>query len=168
MMISYNLKAVDGKLSFQPNGAYKNKIIICVIMAAAAFIIPLIWTFNYEVSRLIMCIGFICAFYAVYDFLFKVNLTFVFDQGTRKVYLKVPGLYSKKLMSFEEVYILQETTNGDLYYVISNKKDKFGKNYVLSDYFSDTKKGRKRQEVFETEILDVISNILFTAKAPHI
>lgn len=71
-------------------------------------------------------------------------------------------------MSFEEVYILQETTHGDLYYVLSNKKDKFGRNYVLSDYFSDTKKGRTPREQFETEVLDVINNTLFTANAPNI
>lgn len=168
MMASYNLKAVDGKLSFQSNGVYKGKIISCVILAAAAFIIPLVWPLNYEVSRFIMCIGVICGFYAVYDFLFKVNLTYVFDERTREVYLKAPGLYSKKLMSFEEVYILQETTNNNLQYVISNKKDRFGRNYAVSDYFPDTKKGRKRQEVFETEILDAINDMLFTVKAPNI
>lgn len=164
----YNMKIMDGQVSFQPNKVYKSKIIICLILAAAAFVVPQLWKLPYEVSMLIMCIGAICAFYAVYDFLFKLNLTFVFNRLTREVHQQVPGLYSRKLMLFEEVYFMQETTNGDLYYVISNKKNRFGKNYIISDYFPDTKKGRKRQEQFETEILEILEDMIATAKAPNI
>lgn len=153
-------------MSFQPNKVYKVKIIICLILAVVAFILPQLWRLSYQVSMLVMCIGGICAFYAVYDFLFKLNLTFVFNQLTREVYQQVPGLYSRKLMSFEEVYFLQETASGDLYYVISNKKNKFGKNYIISDYFPDTKKGRKRQEQFETGILEILEQMI--SKAPNI
>lgn len=161
----YNRKITDGQMSFQPNKVYKVKIIICLILAVVAFILPQLWRLSYQVSMLVMCIGGICAFYAVYDFLFKLNLTFVFNQLTREVYQQVPGLYSRKLMSFEEVYFLQETDTGDLYYVISNKKNKFGKNYIISDYFPDTKKGRKRQEQFETEILEILKTMI--SKAPN-
>ncbi|HEY8954697.1 hypothetical protein [Chitinophaga sp.] len=164
----HNRKITDRQVSFQPNKVYKARIIICLILAAAAFVVPSLWKLPYEVSRLVMCIGGICAFYAVYDFLFKLNLTFVFDQLTREVYQQVPGLYSRKLMSFEEVYFLQETTNGDLCYVISNKKNRFGKNYIISDYFPDTKKGRKRQEEFEAEILEVLEDMIVKAKVPDV
>ncbi|MET3878540.1 hypothetical protein [Chitinophaga sp. OAE865] len=164
----YNRKMIDGKVSFQPNRIYKVKIIICLILAVAAFVTLLLWKLPSGVSRLIICLGAICTFYAVYDFLFKLNLTFIFNQLTREVYQQVPGLYSRKLMSFEEVYFLQEITNGDLCYTISNKKNRFGKNYIISDYFPDTKKGRKRQEQFETEILEILEDMIVTAKAPNI
>ncbi|WP_143059185.1 hypothetical protein [Chitinophaga arvensicola] len=109
---------------------------------------------------LIGCIGLVCAGYAVTDFLFKVNLTYIFDPVERVVYQKVPGLYTRKLMSFDEVYILPETTHGEVHYVMSNKKNKYGRNYALSNYFSLTRKGQQKQALFEDEVLEVIIELL--------
>lgn len=151
---------MDEKLYIRPNKQYKSKIIVCAILAVVAFVIPEVLPVNYQVTRLVLCIGIVCAGYAVFDLLFKVNLTYVFDPAHRMVYQKVYGLYSRKLMTFEETYILAETIDGELHYVISNKKNKFGRNYSISPYFSDTKKGRRKQEVFENEVLTAVEDLL--------
>lgn len=150
----------DGQFRIQPNRRYKSKIIVCTILAAAALLIPLVWPFNYQVLMLIRCIGLMCAGYAVFDFLFRVNLTYVFDTVGRTVYQQAPGLYTRRLMSFEEVFILPETIYGEVHYVISNKKNKYGRNYPISDFFALTRKGKQKQELFETEVLGVIAALL--------
>lgn len=156
----YNLKYTGNKLSFQPNKRYRYKIMVCLLLAVIAFVLPLIWLLPNEVSMCIKCIGGICVFYAVYDFLFKMNMTYVFDCSDRQVCLKIPGLFSRRLMAFEEVYLLTESENCVLHYVLANKKDKYGKNYPISAAFSDTRKGRMEQEQFEDEIYTAITKLV--------
>ncbi|MCW3466412.1 hypothetical protein [Chitinophaga nivalis] len=167
-MQSYNLKLTDGKLSFQPNKGFKTQIIFSAIVTGVAFILPLVWPLNYEVRMLLRCLGIVSAAYGVYDFLFKLNLTYIFDQHNRQVYQRVPGLYTRRILSFEDIYILTETVNCELHYVMSNQKNKFGRNYAISDYFPDTQKGRRKQELYETTILTTVSNFLSAALTPHI
>ena len=161
-MISYNLKYINGTLTFQPNRRYRNKIVICVLLALIAFALPEVWVLNYELCRLIQCFGILFTIYALYDLLFKVNLTYVFDPLNGVVYLKIPGLYSRKLMAFEDVHLLPETVNCELHYVMSNKKDRYGKNYAISDFFLETRKGKEERERYETEVLYAVEEILYT------
>lgn len=158
----YNLKIDEDRLSFQPNRRYKNKIIACVLLAIVAFVLPRVVVLGYQGTYLVNCLGLVFAGYAVYDFLFRVNLTYIFDQSNRRVYCKIPGFYTRKLMAFEEVYILLETLHFELHYVMANKKNRFGRNYPISDYFTDSKKGRREQEQFEIEILTVIEDFMAT------
>lgn len=150
------------KISLQPNKSYRNKIIILTLLAIICGLFPHFFEVNTEVYRLLISIGIFCSAYAVYDFVFKLNLTYVFDLENRKVYQKVPGLFSRKLMSFDEVYILLETDNCEPHYVLSNQKDRYGKNYAISDYFSGSRKGVEEQQRYETEVLDKIQQILHT------
>lgn len=156
----YNLKMDADKLSFQPNRRYKNKIIACVLLAIVAFVLPRIVILGYQATYFVSCLGLVFAGYAVYDFLFRVNLTYIFDPSDRLVYCKIPRLYTRKLMAFEEVYILLETLHFELHYVMAHKKNRFGRNYPISEYFTDSKKGRREQEQFETEILAVIEDFM--------
>lgn len=159
-MINYNLQQIEGKLSFQPNRRYKRKIIFCLLIAVIAFTLPWFLSISYDITCTIQIIGVICAAYALYDFLFKMNLTYIFDQTNRQVYRKAPGIYTRKLMSLEEVYILLETENCELHYVLSNKKDRYGKGYNISDYFLSTKRGKEEQERYEIEVLGAIQKMI--------
>jgi hypothetical protein len=53
-----------------------------------------------------------------------------------------------------------ETDNGEPHYVISNKKNRYGRNYAISDYFPLTRKGALEQEHYETEVLTVVTKHL--------
>lgn len=156
----YNLRIEEDKLLLQPHRRYKNKIIACVLLAIVSFVLPQLVSLGYQADHLILCLGFIFAGYAIYDFLFRVNFTYVFDQGNRQVYLKFPYLYTRKLMAFEDVFIMAETLHYELHYVISHQKNRYGRSYPISDYFTDGKKGRKEQEQYETEILATIADFM--------
>lgn len=157
---TYNLRIEESRLLLQPYRRYNNKIIACTLLAIVSFVLPQLVVLGYQADRLIFCLGFIFAGYAIYDFLFRVNVTYVFDQGNRQVYLKFPGIYTRKLMAFEEVFILAETLHYELHYVISHQKNRYGRNYPISDYFTDSKRGRKEQEQYETEILAAIETFM--------
>lgn len=150
------------KISLQPNKRYRNKIIIFTLLALICVLLPHFFVVNTEVYRLTLSIGIFCAAYAVYDFVFRLNLTYVFDLNERKVYQKIPGLFIRKLMNFDEVYILLETDNCEPHYVLSNQKDRYGNNYAISDYFSGSRKGIEEQQRYETEVLVKIHQILQT------
>jgi predicted membrane metal-binding protein len=155
-MVPWIFNVSSESLTLQPNKRYRNKIIICLLLAAIAFLLPYFMVIGRDLYLLILSIGIFCTIYALYDFLFKLNLTYVFDLTQRQLFQKVPGLYTRKLMSFDEVYILLETDNSEPHYVLSNRKNRYGKSYAISDYFSGTRKGAIEQERYETEVLEVV------------
>ena len=155
-MVPWTFNASSESLILQPNKRYKNKILICLLLAAIAFLLPYFVVIGRDLYLLILSIGIFCTIYVLYDFLFKLNLTYVFDLTKRELFQKVPGLYTRKLMSFDEVYILLETDNSEPHYVLSNRKNRYGKSYAISDYFSGTRKGVIEQERYETEVLEVV------------
>lgn len=160
MMASWSISMTSQGLSLRPNNRYKTKIIVCLLLAVITLSLPAFVVIGRDLYVLILSVGILCAMYALYDFLFKLNLTYVFDLAKRQLFQKVPGLYIRKLMDFDDVYILLETDNCEPHYVLSNRKDRYGKNYAISDHFSGTRKGALEQERYETEVLAVITEHL--------
>ena len=159
-MERYNLKIMGGRLSFQPMRNYRINIIISASIAIAIFIIVPMLNLGHDSTWGWLTVGMVPALYAVYDFLFRVNVTYEFDQYAKTVYRKFPGLFTRKLMDFEDVYLMPVELNGLLHYAISNKKNKYGKSYPIIHEFGSTKKDLKKQEEFETEVLAVIEAFL--------
>jgi hypothetical protein len=159
-MASWTFNITSEGLILKPNKGYKTRIIIFLLLAATAFSLPRFVAIGRDLYLLILCIGICCAIGALYDFLFKMHLTYVFDLSERQLFRKMPGLYTRKLMNFDDVYILLETDNGEPHYVISNKKNRYGRNYAISDYFPLTRKGTLEQEHYETEVLTVVTKHL--------
>lgn len=157
---TYRLQIEADRLSIQPYRRYKNKIIAYALLAVLAFALPQLVVIGHQADRLVLCLGFVFAGYAIYDLLFRVSLTYVFDQGKRQVYLKFPYLYTRKLMAFEDVAILAETVYGELHYVMSHQQNRYGRSYPISDYFTNGKKGLEAQAQYETEILAVIADFM--------
>lgn len=162
----YRLKTDGARLSLQPNRIYRYKIVGCAMLAPVAWGIALSGIGEQGVRILLMAIGATGAGYALYDALFRFGLTYIFDRQQQVVFRKFPGLWTHRLMSFEEIYILPETEYGSLRYVLSRKQNKYGKGYPISDFFPDNTKGRARQEAFEEEILPVLICFLEKDTAP--
>lgn len=158
----YRFKADGARLSLQPNRIYRYKIIGCAVLALLAWGIALSGIGGQGLRILLIAIGVIGAGYALYDALFRIGLTYIFDKQQQLVFRKFPGLWTHRLMAFEDIYILPETEHGSLRYVLSRKQHKYGKGYPVSDFFPDNTKGRARQEQFESEILAAL--ILFVEK----
>lgn len=160
-MIHYHLKQTDEKLSFQPNRRYGTKIVFCIIMAIAAFVLPRqLWPLKSDIMIAGRLLGGIFAGYAIYDLLFKIHLTYIFDRTDQTVYLKIPGLFTRTLMSFEEVYLLPESVENEWHYVMANKKDKYGRNYPISDFFTDGRRGKEEQAYFENTVLTALTDFM--------
>lgn len=159
-MISYNLQYESGKLSFQPNRGYKNKLIFLLLLALVAFVSSNFLTISQDLYWIILSIGCFFILMALYEYVFEFSLIYVFDSANRQVSQKVPGLFSRKLMSFDEVYIMYETYNCIPHYVLSNKKDRYGKSYAISDSFYTNRKGKEEQDRYETEVLTAIEEIV--------
>lgn len=159
-MERYNLKIVGGRLSFQPMRNYRINIIISASVAIAVFIIVPMLHLGQDSTLGWLMVGMVPALYAVYDFLFRVNVTYEFDQYAKIIYRRFPGLYTRKLMDFEDMCLMPVELNGLLHYAISHKKNKYGKSYPISHEFGSTKKDQKKQEEFETEVLAAIESFL--------
>lgn len=162
MSTSWIFNVNDQKISLQPNQSYRNKIVIFILVAISCIVLAYFFRLNTEIYRLLISIGVFCTAYALYDFVFRFKLTYIFDLKQRKVYQKVPGLFSRKLMNFDEVHILLETDNCEPHYVLSNQKDRYGKNYAISDYFSGRRKGIEEQHRYETEVLVKIGEVIYS------
>jgi hypothetical protein len=159
-MERYNLKIMGGRLSLQPMRNYWINIIISASVAVAVFIVVPMLNLGHETTWGALTLGIVPALYAIYDFLFRVNVTYEFDQYAKTIYRKLPGLYTRKLMDFEDVHLLPVEIDGLLHYAISNKKNKYGKSYPISHSFGSTKKDKRKQEEFEVEVLDTIEAFL--------
>ena len=161
MKTSWTFRVDSQKMSLQPNKNYKQKIMICTLIALISVLVAHLLKINTDIYRLLISIGIFCAAYALYDFIFKLKLTYVFDLKDRKVYQKVPGLFSRKLMNFDEACILLETDNCEPHYVLSKQNDRYGKNFAISDYFSGSSSGQRQQQYYETEVLVKICHVLY-------
>lgn len=159
-MALYNLQISNGQLSIQPNLSYHTKIKIFIAGIILCFGLPLFLTIPHDVKPFIYIIGTGLCCYVVYEFLFLANVTMIFDQGTRKVYKKIPGIYTKTLMDFEEIRLVNDTSYGMLTYTIGAKSTRFIKNHPISEPFSSSKKGQREQLEFETTILEPLMEFI--------
>ncbi|SHF43483.1 hypothetical protein SAMN04488522_1021255 [Pedobacter caeni] len=141
-------------MSFQPNLSMFTKIRIFLFVIFLSFAVVPFLPIGFDVKRIIYLIAAGMCCYVVYDFVFVAKVTMIFDKNTRKVYKKIPGLFTKTLMNFEEVRLVNDTSYGTLMYTIGAKTSRFVKNYPISEDFSDNKKGIKKQEEFEAVILN--------------
>ncbi|KIO75654.1 hypothetical protein TH53_19405 [Pedobacter lusitanus] len=162
-MAAYNLKIENGQLSFQPKRDYLGKILFFGLIAAVIFLVTPMLSLYYQTKWGVLTIGIVSAFTAIYDFIFHFNVTYVFDQSVGYVFRKIPGLYTYKLMSFDEMYIIHTQEDGLLYYALSTKQNKFGKSYAISQPFGSNRKSIKRRELFETEVLSVLESFTRTS-----
>ena len=91
-MALYNLEVSDNIMRFQPNLSYYTKIIIFLCLIGICFLVVPFLNIGYDVKRFAYFIGAGVSCYVIYDFLFVVKVTMIFDRNTRKVYKKVPGI----------------------------------------------------------------------------
>ncbi len=163
-MAAYHVEIENGKLSFQPERDYKGKILFFAILALGIFVVTPMLNLYRDTQWGVMAIGFVSALTALYDFIFHFNVTYIFDQYTGQVYKKIPGIFTRKIMAFEDVYILHVQEDGLLHYALSHKQNKFGKSFAISQAFGSNRKSQIRQATFETEVLAEIEKIILRSR----
>jgi hypothetical protein len=155
-MNKYQLKITPYELSIRPYFSYMPKIRLFVILFIVVFG-SLIFFHNLldaDIIRIVIAVGVVLLFYIIYDYLFHVNVRFLFDKRTRSVY-KV-NIVKKRLMAFDEMTILTNSEYGDITYIMGKKKNQFVKNYTISDTFGTSKKHQAREKEYIEQILHPI------------
>lgn len=150
---TYRLKITDSRLSIQPKRDYLVKDIVIAVVATGIFICTPLLNLYHQTTWGVLSVGFVLGCFALYDLVFNANVTYIFDSSNRNIYQKIPGLYTRKLMPFEEMHLLPVIEDGLLHYAISSKKNKYGKSYLISHPFSESEKGWKKRALYESEIL---------------
>lgn len=157
-MNKYQLKITANELSIRPYFGYLPKIRVLAFLfvltfSALPFFRNLLTT---DIIRVIIALGGIFLFYIVYDYLFHVNVVFLFDKRTKAIYRLRGIVFKKRIMDFDEMTILTNSEYGSITYAIGIKKKQFEKNYSISDTFNNNKKGRIREEEYVEKILNPI------------
>lgn len=157
-MNKYQLRITPDELSIRPYFGYMPKIrvfacLFVLIFGTLPFFRDLLST---DIVRIVFAFGGIFLFYTIYDYLFYVNVVFLFDKKTRSVY-RINGVVLKtRLMAFDEMTILTNTEYGLTAYSIGRKKKEFMKNYSISDTFGNSKKDQAMKAEYVEEILNPI------------
>ncbi len=162
MKEKYRFSQNSEEITIQPYFAYKMKVWILFVLSALVFgIIPYVGdTVSYDVRTTAYAIAGVMTAVALYDYLFRIHVKFLFDKRTSSIY-KINGpLLKSRLMSFDEMTIINTTQHGEMEYAIAPKKNQFVRNYSISDSFGSGAKSLKREEVYIEEILNPILNFV--------
>ncbi|MCE7040143.1 hypothetical protein [Dyadobacter sp. CY312] len=157
MKDKYKLTITAENLTIKPYFAYKGKLLIYALLAFLIFcIVPFLRALSYEVRSTAYAIGAVIVLVGIYEFLFKLNVKFLFDRKTSAIYRITPPFFKKRLMSFDEMTIINTSECGDIEYAIGKKKNQFVRNYSISDSFDNGKKSQQREEEYVEQILNPI------------
>jgi len=158
-MHKYQLKITPHELSIKPYFGFMPKIKTFAILSVLIFgIVPFTdsWL-NYNVRYILYGIGAILLFYAIYDFLFNVNVKFLFDKTDQNIYKINAPFFKRRLMTFEEMTIINISQEpGTMEYAIGQQKKQFVKNYSISDTFTNSKKSNAREQEYVEQVLNPI------------
>jgi hypothetical protein len=163
-MNRYQLKITSGQLSIRPYFSYLLKIRLFVYLFLLIFcLLPFIHhLLTSDILLIVIILGGILLFYIVFDYLFHASVVFLFDKETRSIYKLYGKLFKRRLMAFEEMTIITNDEYGSKAYSIGRKKHQFVKNYIISDTFSNSKKGMAREAAYVEQILTPILEFVKT------
>ncbi|WP_369841187.1 hypothetical protein [Chryseobacterium tongliaoense] len=83
----YQLKITSSELTLKPYFGYMPKIKIFGLLSVVIFcIVPFSGFLNYNIRYVLYGIAVIMLLYAIYDFLFRAHVKFIFDKKTKTIY----------------------------------------------------------------------------------
>ncbi|SDC48063.1 hypothetical protein [Niabella drilacis] len=94
--------------------------------------------------------------HGLYDFIFRVNVRYVFDKASNAVYRINTPFPKKQLMTLDELVIFTSAEQGCWHYAMGARKRQFIKSYTLSEDFGPGKKSMRLLGAYEAEVLDPI------------
>ncbi|NLU96094.1 hypothetical protein [Chitinophaga sp. Ak27] len=158
-MNKYQLKITSRELSIKPYFGFMPKIKAFALLSVLIFAtVPFMGNWmNNHIRYTLYGIGAIMVFYAIYDFLFNVNVKFLFDKNAGVIYRINAPFLRQRLMTFEEMTIINVSGDpGCMEYAIGQKKKQFMKNYSISDTFTNSKKSNAREQEYVEQVLNPI------------
>ncbi|MBT2619679.1 hypothetical protein [Chryseobacterium sp. ISL-6] len=156
-MNKYQLEITSTELIIRPYFGYLPKIRIFTFLSVIIFcFVPFFTQLDYNIRYILYGIGGIMLFYAIYDFIFRGSVKFLFDKKTNSIYKIYILSIRKRLMALDEMAIINTAEYGEMAYAIGKKKKQFIKNYPISDTFSGGKKSTARETEYIENILNPI------------
>ncbi|WP_300596245.1 hypothetical protein [Niabella sp.] len=104
--------------------------------------------------------------HGLYDFLFRINVRYVFDKTGNAVYKINTPFLKKRLMSLNELVIFTRSEQGAWHYAMGARKKQFIKSYAISEDFGSGKKSERLLGAYEAEVLDPILRLSATSPVP--
>jgi hypothetical protein len=157
MKDKYKLTISAEELTIKPYFSYQIKLWIFALLSALIFgLVPFLRALSYDVRSTAYAIGGVMVAVGLYEFLFQVNVKFLFDKRTHAIYRINAPFFRRRLMSFDEMTILNTSEFGSTEYAIGKKKNQFVRNYSISDSFGSSKKGQRREAEYVEQILNPI------------
>ena len=149
----YKFTEFGNEISFMPNYNFLKTLVWWLGLGIIA--LPVIVYFMDEMSsdqfRTALIIWGIYMIYLLFDLFFRIPVKFIFDKSEKRIYRKL--LFTKKIMSFDEMTYFINENNSGYFYAIGKKRNQFVKSYRISNYFSNSKISEKREEEYIREIL---------------
>jgi len=103
--------------------------------------------------------------HGLYDFIFRLNVRYVFDKPGNAVYKINTPFPKKRLMALDELVIFTSSDQGGWHYAMGAKKKQFIKNYAISEDFGSGKRSQRLLGAYEAEVLEPILRISATSPA---
>ena len=152
----YRLKTSLNEISIKPNYSYKTAIYTAFLIAVIGAVVGIIFfdRLSYNAKAVTFGIAGGALLMAVYNFLFKLNVTFIFDKRTNAIYKRLPPFPRQQLMSFQQMKLFTRSEYGGFEYAIGIKKRQFMKSHSISNSFGNNKK----EVILEQEYVDYILN----------
>lgn len=159
----YKFEQDSQSISIQPNYYLLKKDFkwYALILFAAVICIPVMHQRFGENGLLITAsLAVLMFFYILRDYIFKINVRYIFDKSTQAIYRHNPPFPQKKIMSFTEMVVFTQSETGGWHYALGIKKKQFLKNYCISQEFGSGKKSDLAKNEYEQEILEPILKLV--------
>lgn len=159
----YKYKETSDQISFQPNYGFVRTLMIYFVLLILA--LPIIYYFldffSKEGFMVTMGVWVVVLLYLLYDLLFRIPVTIIFDKREQMIYRKLFIKY--QLMTFEEMTIFTKSETGSYVYAIGKKRNQFVKSYCISEYFSNSKRSNRREDAYLDQILNPVFELTNTS-----
>ncbi|MDR6920980.1 hypothetical protein [Chryseobacterium sp. 2987] len=149
----YKFTEFGNEISFMPNYNFLKTLVWWLGLGIIA--LPVIIYFMDKMSadqfRTALIIWGIYMIYFLFDLFFRIPVKYIFNKSEKRIYRKL--LFTKKIMSFDEMTYFINVNNGGYFYAIGKKRNQFVKSYRISNYFSNSKISEKREDEYIRDIL---------------
>ncbi|MBO9592785.1 MAG: hypothetical protein J7599_07735 [Niabella sp.] len=101
--------------------------------------------------------------HGLYDYIFRVNVRYVFDKTGNAVYKINAPFPKKRLMPLDQLVIFTSTEQCSWHYAMGARKKQFIKSYAISEAFGSGKKSERLLGAYEAEVLEPILRLSATS-----
>lgn len=150
----YKFEENGSEISLMPNYNFLRTLIWWLVLGIIALPVMICYFMDKmsgDQFKIALMIWSVYMIYFLFDLFFRIPVKYIFDKSEKCIYRK--WIFTKKLMTFDEMTYFINDERGGYYYSIGKKRRQFIKNYRISNYFSGSKKSIQIEDDYIKEIL---------------